>query len=70
MKKERFSVINESKFERLSKKELQESKGGICWSCMRRTRKVQIGGTITGGVTISANSVAFDLNDDVKREME
>ena len=53
MKKDRFSVISESKFERLSKKELQESKGGICWSCMRRTRKVRIGGTITASGTIS-----------------
>jgi len=54
MKKDRFSVISESKFERLSKKELQESKGGICWSCMRRARKVQIGGHIYASATISA----------------
>ena len=52
MKKERFEVIKESKFEKLSKKELQNSKGGICWSCMRRTRRVPIGGKITGGGTI------------------
>ena len=42
MKKDRFSVISESKFERLSKKELQESKGGICVSCKKRTRNVPI----------------------------
>ncbi len=42
MKKDRFSVINESKFERLSTKELQESKGGLCISCKRRTRNVTI----------------------------
>lgn len=55
MKKDRFSVISESKFERLSKKELQESKGGICWLCMRHSgsRKTHIGGTIKVGQTIS-----------------
>jgi len=53
MKKGRFEVINESKFEKLSKRELQNSKGGICWSCMRRTRRVPIGGTIKGGGTIN-----------------
>lgn len=44
MEKGRFEVINESKFERLSKKELQGVKGGFCISCMKRSRKIRIGG--------------------------
>ncbi|MCT4603644.1 MAG: hypothetical protein N4A59_12200 [Marinifilum sp.] len=43
MQQNRFKVINESKFERLSKKELQASKGGLCFSCKRRDRKVELG---------------------------
>ncbi len=43
MKKNRFNVINESKFERLSNKDMQNSKGGwICVSCKKRQRKVPI----------------------------
>ncbi len=56
MKKGRFEVIKESKFDQLSKKQMQESKGGwICISCKKRTRKVPIvigvdpsGGTVKG----------------------
>ncbi|WP_171597556.1 hypothetical protein [Marinifilum caeruleilacunae] len=53
MAKNRFKVINDSKFERLSTKELQESKGGICLSCKRRTKKTQIEVRIWGSGTIS-----------------
>jgi hypothetical protein len=42
MQQNRFKVINESKFEKLSKSDLQKAKGGICLSCMRRTRKVKV----------------------------
>lgn len=42
MKKDRFKVIQESKFEKLSKNDLQKVKGGLCISCKRRSRKVEI----------------------------
>lgn len=47
MKKERFEVIQKSKFERLSKKELQGAKGGLCISCMKRSRKIKLGSSVT-----------------------
>lgn len=43
MKKGRFEVIKESKFDQLSKKQMQESRGGwICLSCKKRERKIPI----------------------------
>ncbi|MCT4614232.1 MAG: hypothetical protein N4A49_05070 [Marinifilaceae bacterium] len=43
MEKNRFKVIQESKFEKLSNKDLEELKGGLCISCMKRDRKVKLG---------------------------
>jgi hypothetical protein len=40
MKKGRFEVIKESKFDQLSKKQMSESRGGgICIACVKRKRK-------------------------------
>jgi hypothetical protein len=39
MKEDRFSVISESKFERLSNKDLLQVKGGLCIRCRKRARK-------------------------------
>lgn len=39
MKKGRFEVINESKFERLSNKDLLQVKGGLYIRCRKRARK-------------------------------
>ncbi len=39
----RISVLNDSKFERMTLSELQSTKGGFCISCKKRTRKVEIG---------------------------
>jgi len=53
MKKERFSVINDSKFESLSDQDLMETKGGLCISCMKRSRKIPWNPTIEIKLEIS-----------------
>ncbi|TRX65894.1 hypothetical protein [Carboxylicivirga sp. M1479] len=39
----RINVLNESKFDRLTNDELRSTKGGLCISCKKRDRKVEIG---------------------------
>ncbi len=53
----RINVITESKFERMTNEELSSAKGGICLSCKKRDRSVELGVTIKvkpHGKTISA----------------
>ncbi|WP_291860457.1 hypothetical protein [Marinilabilia sp.] len=55
----RISVLNESKFERMTPQQLQVIQGGmtgkgICLSCKKRARKIRIAvGTEPSGETIS-----------------
>lgn len=44
MSKDRFNVIKESKFERLSNNDLESIKGGLCLSCKQRSRNFEVGG--------------------------
>lgn len=39
MVKNRFDVIQESKFDKLSNNDLQKIKGGLCLRCRKRARK-------------------------------
>lgn len=39
----RFNIINESKFETLDQSEMELIQGGLCISCKKKERKVEIG---------------------------
>ncbi len=43
----RIKVIQETKFNRLSKEELRSTKGGFCLSCRKRDRKVELGFSVS-----------------------
>ncbi len=43
----RISIIQDSKFNRISKKDMDATKGGICISCRKRERKVDLGLSVT-----------------------
>lgn len=47
----RLEKLKVSKFETMSEEEMASTKGGICISCMKRVRKVPIGGYVYGGYT-------------------
>ena len=38
----RFEIIEKSKFEKLTNKELREIKGGLCLSCLKKAKKLRV----------------------------
>ena len=58
----RISVLNESKFERMSIEELRSTKGGFCLSCKKRTRKVELGCAVKAKVVIKGQELEVTVS--------
>lgn len=50
----RFKIIEESKFEKLDHSEMGSIQGGLCISCKKRARKIELGlgASVTNGTNV------------------
>lgn len=53
---DRIKVLHESKFNRMTDSEMAKINGGLCISCKKRARRIEIGGGASGGGTCSSTS--------------
>ena len=51
----RINVLKESKFNRMTEAEMAKVNGGLCISCKKRDRKIEIGIEGSGGGTCNSS---------------